>query len=101
VIEVKVRFHNDGDSLLITNTPMLIVVCEWLIAKSRLEVISYRLWNNLLIFTHKFQKELYIIPIEHGCVATQALWGNTCWRKDCPIHERSNETNGSSVLDAT
>jgi hypothetical protein len=41
------------------------------------------------------EKELFRLPIENGCTASRAIYDEefTCWRKECPNHECSDETN--------
>lgn len=109
--QVGVWFHKDGDQLAISEVPwwktpyeaivnMLVCPCcgisGWLSGKSKLAAISFfKVWNPLVIFGSKFDKELLQIPIDRGCEVTVALWGldkhTMCWRDDCPYKGKEGD----------
>lgn len=102
--QVHVTYHKDGDAVTIVHVPWWHDAFEWLIINrfcpchgisgqlSRFEWPG--LWLNkfasrLYQWQFKFEKELYRIPVEHGCVASEAIFGKDsigCWRDDCPVH---------------
>lgn len=103
VIKVQVWYHKDGDHLVVVDGPWWADIYEkiianrfcpccglsgWISGKSeKIEVIFYQIWNKLLEYTYKKHKELYKVPIENGCVVSQAIWPererHTCFRDDC------------------
>lgn len=88
--KIHVLHHKDGDHLSVSEIPMLAFIFESIVSRIPLWLIGYPLWNYLLVWISKFDIELYKVPIESGCVASQALWGRAhdiCWKKNCPMAE--------------
>jgi len=102
VIKVHIMFHKDGDHLVIMKEPWWSDIYEWILNRfcpccgvsGRLceklpEWLSdkyFNVWNKFLWLPIKLEKELYKVPVEAGCVAYRAIYGDdfTCWRDDCP-----------------
>lgn len=100
--EVQIWSHKDGDHLAVVEVPWWKTPYEWTVNRicpccgvsgwlsNKSEFISfgfYRVWNHLLGITRKYEKELYKVPIDSHCVATQAIYGihDMCWEDNCPV----------------
>jgi hypothetical protein len=103
MLKVEVWYHKDGDHLAVVDVPWWTDIYEkvianricpccgvsgWICSKSeKVQVLFYQAWNKLLQYTHNKRKKLYEVPIENGCVVSQAIWPkrerDTCFRDDC------------------
>lgn len=109
MLKVHVWYHKDGDHLAVDRVPWWHDIFEWLIINrfcpchgisgwlSRFEWTGnqiYKISNALYHFHHRQEKELYRVPIEDACTASQALWPDhqwLCWRDNCPVHPHEEE----------
>jgi|SRR6185503_6594893 len=106
MLKVSVWEHKDGDHLAISRIPWWNRIYEWCMDRvcphcglsgylsEKFEWFGeryYTLWNKLYFWPYKFEKELYKVPIESGCIASKAIWNNySCWHeKDCLEKESS------------
>lgn len=108
MLKVRVTYHKDGDHLEIVQVPWWydiynrsidrICPCcgltglitgkfDWLNGK------LYEIWNNLIGYSFKYEKDLFKVSIESGCIASKAIWNehNFCWIDDCPLNEEEEE----------
>lgn len=101
MLKVRVWYHRDGDFVAIVNVPWWHDTYEWIADRfcpccgirgwisNKSELIGvgiYRLWNWLHGLAYKYEKVLYKIPVEHGCVAARAIFDNpeaSCFNDDC------------------
>lgn len=101
---VHVLWHKDGDHVAIFETPWWapawdrlvdVFLCPccgisgWLAGKSgRVAGWLYSSWNRALDVTHKRGRELLRVPVESGCRASMALWGDgrLCPTDPCDVH---------------
>ena len=92
MIRVSVRYHVEGDHLVVSRTPTWVAFLEWWLDQwswfaSRF-VLVYRPWNWALVGLDKHHKELLRVPVD-GCEASAAIWNDheLCWKDECPYKE--------------
>lgn len=102
MLEVHIKYHKDGDLLVIVESPAWLKIYEFLLHRiepccgvmgylSRFDWIGapiYSLTNRLVRVIFKYQRELFEVPIRSGCEASIALWpkDTICWQDDCEYH---------------
>lgn len=108
-MRVSVEFHKDGDHVVISKAPWWLPIPEFFVHRITpccgvagflskwdwwLASWLYSVGNRLTMALDRFEKELYRVPVEHGCVASQAIFGGEqlCWLDDCPVHPSEPET---------
>jgi hypothetical protein len=103
LFSVHVVFHKDGDRLVVCDKPWWSPIYERVVSAlfcpccglsglfSRMDwyaVLTDRIWDRLLGVSYRREKDVFAVPIESGCVAVVALWGeHDCWRDECPVGE--------------